>query len=296
MNSSSQNQLKDSNSGKLESLKAEPVAYPGTSENMNNQMGNAEMQLSNPFYETLTQVWKRYIRLYESNSKYLFEDNNKSKEKFCELLHSQIDVSNKLFMMLSQTDDKKFLEYSREMNKSLQLLPSQSTPFPDGESPLYHTHPLSTGLTLPFQPRRICNPVVLSQPENEQDEIKSPEMIAFLKAQEEPQPTHTQTSYSTIRQYLFNDNVSDLQEGHTKGSLNYSLLQGEKKDTFGPNQSIFNTAAIDTTSYRQLKPNLAVPEPKPSLNNSFNSEKKGVDDQTVLEQTRTIRGGKPRRR
>lgn len=258
---------------------------------MNNQIGQAEMQLSNPFYESLTQVWRRYMRLYESNSKYLFEDNNKSKEKFCELLHSQIDVSNKLFMMLSQTDDKKFLEYSREMNRSMQIFPSQSTPLPDGENTFLHNFHVSTGITMPFQSRKVNFPVVLPQPAPEHAEIKSPEMIAFLKAQEEPQPPHTQTNYSTIRKYLFNENLSDLQETQSKAPLLYSGYQAEKKEPLGKNETLFNSAAMDGSSYGQHENILAVPEPKQSLNNSFSSEK-----HPVVERTPSDRFGKSKQR
>ena len=70
------------------------------------------------------------MRLLANNGRFLFEEGEKSKDKFCQLLHSQIDISNRLVMMLSQADERRFLEFSQQMNNS----PRTSNPFFPGPS------------------------------------------------------------------------------------------------------------------------------------------------------------------
>lgn len=107
-------------SGKLPSLKYENFQNHQQQSNLfESETSVNELNLSNPFHETFANVWKQYIKLLALNGRFLFSDIDKSKEKFCQLLHSQIDISNKLFLMVSQTDDRKFLEYSNFMVQSV---------------------------------------------------------------------------------------------------------------------------------------------------------------------------------
>lgn len=148
-------------------------------------------------------VWKKYVKLLANNGKFLFDDGEKSKDKFCHLLHSQIDISNKLVMKLSQIDDKRFLEFSQQMGNSTNLknplLPAEA------EEPTNQQNNLSNIFALPTPNEK--NPFTFPKFNpglNQNDDNKL--MANFPKVQETFQK-NTPSIYENIKSYLF-----DLQE------------------------------------------------------------------------------------
>ena len=82
-----------------------------------------------------SRMWKNYINLLMMNGKFLFDDPTcQSKNFFCELLHNQIDVSNKLFMLVSQSDDDTFSSFKELIGDTPSIKDQFNKSFFNGEN------------------------------------------------------------------------------------------------------------------------------------------------------------------
>jgi hypothetical protein len=159
-------------------------------------------------------AWARYVKLLASSGKYLFEEKNKSKERFCELLHLQISVSNKLCKILSETDEKTFTEYSKFMG-DVQRLGTEGF---NGDVDIVESqNSLAAyfGITLSSQSRSSGGekgPVG----DGQSGKPGSKELMAFLEAQNSVQ-SQSQSNYLNIKSYLFDDTPQEKKTESLQG-------------------------------------------------------------------------------
>lgn len=216
-------------SGRLESLKMDPPEFQHLTDSYQDPADRQDLAISNPFHETFNQVWRRYLKLLESNSRYLFEDTDKSKDRFCELLHSQIDVSNKLFMILSQTDDRKFMEYSQQMNSSFRMR-QQGFSVDMGASDAQIGGQMMHCLALPSIGRQGSAGVRSQVSLSKEGPGRGNEMVAFLKAQEggAQNQSPAQSNYLNVKHYLFDETQMDAKFDQNWSLLNTSVVAPER--------------------------------------------------------------------
>lgn len=65
-------------------------------------------------------AWLQYMNLLVKNERFIIEGKKDFvRSTFIELLHNQIDVSNKLFMIISQSDDENFNNYKSFIRETI---------------------------------------------------------------------------------------------------------------------------------------------------------------------------------
>ena len=76
--------------------------------------------------EFFTNAWLHYMNLLVKNEQFIIESKkNFVKSAFVQLLHNQIDISNKLFMLVSQADEESFNYYKAFIHRT--TFPQQFT-------------------------------------------------------------------------------------------------------------------------------------------------------------------------
>lgn len=183
-------------------------------------------------------AWARYVKLLASSGKYLFEEKNKSKERFCELLHLQISVSNKLCKILSETDEKTFTEYSRFMG-DIHRLGAEGL---SGDADIVESqNSLAAyfGITLSSQSRSSGADKGASG-EAPGGKAGNKELMAFLEAQNSAQ-SQPQSNYLNIKSYLFDDTPQEKQSESLQGFPKSSKMniEGPSPQKNGPPLGFF---------------------------------------------------------
>lgn len=159
-------------------------------------------------------AWARYVKLLASSGKYLFEERNKSKERFCELLHLQISVSNKLCKILNETDEKTFNEYARFMG-DLQRLGSEGLSGDADMAESQNSLAAYFGITLSSQSRSSGVEKVAGG-DGQGGKAGNRELMAFLEAQNSA-PSQSQSNYLNIKSYLFDDTPQEKKSESLQG-------------------------------------------------------------------------------
>ncbi len=162
--------------------------------------------------EMFGDMWRSYMNLLIMNNKFLFEDGHKkSKNFFCELLHSQIDVSNKLFMLVSRADDETFHSYMNFINDQSDLKEELGKSFIYSEN--LNEHPLDISDARQTYNKQIT--INTLQPYNYSSNLVSNTL-------EFPKPVNKEGHFADLKKFLFESGRDNEKEFSLGASLNFT--------------------------------------------------------------------------
>ena len=219
--------------------------------------------------EVFGDMWLIYMNLLILNNKFLFEENNKrSKNFFCELLHSQIDVSNKLFMLISRADEDTFNSYVNFINEQVDLKDELGKSLYCSENIMEHglnlseargayNKQLTVGTLQPFNYSSNLATNALEYPKviNKEGHFADLKKLLLEPTKENDKEMSLGASFN------FADNLS-----HNRlGNLSFLDMKSNKQLNFGDSARDFPFSAL----------NKSIPDVKPVNNNTY--EKRAED-------------------
>lgn len=159
-------------------------------------------------------LWQKYVQLLAVSSQLLFEDTEKSKDKFCQILHAQIDVSNKLLLMIGPSDEKLFSEYlicmTRFLNNKNTLLINNQEPLTGSNGSRKITLDNNNGF---IKKTESAGSQKLDLPESSNFNTENSNIIKLTK-----DPIVPPSCYTKIKNYLFEDHT-DINSDNKSGCM-----------------------------------------------------------------------------
>lgn len=237
---------------------------------MQNEFNLSRVSTNSSRREVFGDMWRMYMNLLILNNKFLFEEHNKrSKNFFCELLHSQIDVSNKLFMLVSRADDDTFNSYISFINEQGDLKEELGKSLYCSES--LNEQGLNLSEVRPSYNKQIT--VGTLQPYNYSSNLAT-------NALEYPKVINKESHFADLKKFLFEstkDNDKELSLGasfnfadnlsHNRpGNLSFLDIKSNKQINFGDSARDFPFSVL----------NKSIPDAKPVNNNNM-YEKRAED-------------------
>ena len=218
-------------------------------------------------------MWRIYMNLLIMNNKFLFEEGSRrSKNFFCELLHSQIDVSNKLFMLVSRADEETFNSYVHFINDQTDLKEELSRSLFYSEN-MNNNH-LNLSDVRPSYNKQFT--VGTLQPYNYSSNLVS-------SALEFPKVLNKEGHFADLKKFL----LDSVKEGDKDFSLGASLNFAETPNHNRPGNLSFldiksmkkNELFDSTNNFPFSVLNKSIPEPKVTINHIY---EKRQEDHTKL--------------